>query len=130
MCDFLKVDNLNTIKFTTRWKDPLTFNSEGRFINKHNQYVKESSPEPMFQVIMKKERFFTGLERIGRVAKGLFYNLLTLGLCNLNRECRRLFTDDKKIMRIAIRVPNQKNTLKVNLQMSEKTLEQTQQMIT
>lgn len=134
MCEFVKVDDLEGIKFSSRWKSSKSFNSYGRLINKDNEYVKVNYPGSTYQVVLKKERAYSTLERMFRITQGLFYSLLTLGLCNLKKDYRGLFTQDKKVLRIAVRVIHQKpveTSLETKLKSSqeEKPLDQTQNFI-
>ena len=103
MIDFIKVDDINCIKLTNRWTNSKKFLSEGRFINKNNEFVKVSYPGTLYLVVMKKERAFTSIEKVGRLTKFLFFSLLTLGLCNLNKGYSKLWTKDKMVCRYAVR---------------------------
>lgn len=103
MCDFVKVDDKNSIKLTNRWKDSVKFNSEGRFINKNNEYVKISYPGPMYMIMYKKERAFTTVERISRLTKFIFFNILSLGLCNFKKSFRDLLTKKNMVCRYAVK---------------------------
>ena len=103
MSDFIKVDSISSVRLSTRWKDSDKFNSDGRLVNKKNEYVKISYPGSKYIVTWKKEREFTMMEKISRFTKFIFFSLLTFGLCNLNKSYRQLWTKDKLVNRYAVR---------------------------
>jgi hypothetical protein len=97
------VNSADNLKFSNRWTDAKTFYSQGRLINKKNEYVKVTYPGSLYRVIAKKERAFTLSERIMRFTQFIFFSLLTLGLCNLKKSYRQLITKDKFVCRYAVR---------------------------
>lgn len=103
MSDFIKVDSISSVRLSSRWKDSAKFNSDGRLVNKKNEYVKISYPGSKYIVTWKKERSFTTMERISRFAKFVFFSVLTLGLCNLNKSYSQLWMKDKLVIRYAVR---------------------------
>ncbi len=103
MSDFIKLDSLDKLKFSSRWKNSKAFHCQGRLINKNGEYVKVTYPGTAYQIMLKKERAFTTFERLNRFTQYVFLNLLTLGLCNLSKRCRHLFTKDKLVCRYAVR---------------------------
>lgn len=129
MCEFIKVENLDKIRFSNRWKNSSTFYSQGRLINKKGEYVKVTYPGTKYQVAIKKERAFTAFERIYRFSQFIFFSLLSLGLCNINKNFRGLLTKDKLVCRYAIRFIDKKNPsnneIKIDVNIDEKTKKRT-----
>jgi hypothetical protein len=104
MTHYIRVNNLDNVRFSERWRDSQVFQSYGKLINKKGEFVTVEYPGTKYQICLKKERYYTLMERVTRICKGLFFSILTLGLCNRNSEFRRLFTDDRKTLRFAVRV--------------------------
>jgi hypothetical protein len=104
MTDYILVPTLDNIRFSSKWRDCEKFHAEGRFLNKEGQYVKESHAGRRYVIALKKERKYSTGERVARVICGLFLSLITLGLANIDKHARRLFTADRKILRFAVEV--------------------------
>jgi hypothetical protein len=51
----------------------------------------------------KKERAFTTVERISRLTKFIFFNILSLGLCNFKKSFRDLATKKNMVCRYAVK---------------------------
>jgi hypothetical protein len=111
MTDYLKVDSIDNMKFSNRWQDPKKFDAYGRFMNKQGKFVCYSYPGTKYQVRLKKERFYSMGERFCRIVGGVFLNLLTLGICNISKKCRGLFTRQKKVLRFAVKTINRLNEM-------------------
>jgi hypothetical protein len=104
MTSIMKVISMDEVHFSSRWKSSAVFYSHGKFLNKKNEYVKASYPGARYELIMKKERAFTSFEKVMRVSLVIFLTILSLGLCLLNKDVRRLWTDDRKVVKVAVRV--------------------------
>src|ERR1700722_13691966 len=103
MCDFIKVENSNDVRFSKGWRACKKFNCEGRLINKKNEFVKISYPGTQYLIMWKRERDFSICERISRFTKYVFYSLLTLGLCNFKKSYRELITKNTLVRRYAVK---------------------------
>lgn len=87
------------------WKESTKFDSKGGFVNKHGEYVDPKTyTKKVYQLESKYEREFECLERVGRVALGLF---LALGLVPLFlKVVRDLIIKDKETIRFGVLVPS------------------------
>jgi hypothetical protein len=104
MTEFIRVNNMNEVRFSERWQDSTKFDSKNRFIDKEGKFVTEDFPACHYKVSVKKERYYTTAERIGRAVVGLFLSILTAGLSNFSKPLRGLFTNSKKVLRFAVKV--------------------------
>lgn len=104
MTSIMKVISMDEVHFSNRWKSSAVFYSHGKFLNKKNEYVKASYPGVRYELIMKKERAFTSFEKVMRISLFIFLTILSLGLCLLNRDIRRLWTYERKVVKVAVRV--------------------------
>jgi hypothetical protein len=104
MTEFIRVNNMNEVRFSDRWQDAAKFDSRGRFIDKEGKFVTEEFPGCHYRVSVKKERYYTTSERVARAVAGLLVTVLTLGLSNFSKPLRGLFTRSKKVLRFAIKI--------------------------
>ncbi len=102
MADYILVSTLDNLKFSNRWKESHKFHAYARFLDKDGKYVNASYPGRKYQICLKKERYYTVCERFTRIIEGILYTLLSLGLSNLSKSNRQLFTEDKKVLRFAV----------------------------
>jgi hypothetical protein len=114
MAHYILLDSFSDANFSSRWSDSSKFLAYGRFLNKNGKFVKFSEPCTKYQVAIKKERSFTIGERVERAIEGIFYTLFTLGFSLFSNKCRKLFTDEKKVLRFAILVKDEKPELNIN----------------
>jgi hypothetical protein len=96
---------MNEVHFSDRWRDSPKFDSYGRFVSKEGKYVSEDYPGCKYKVCVKKERYYTLIERTSRVFLGLLATILTIGAAPvLSKNVRALFTRQKKVLVFAIKV--------------------------
>jgi len=105
MADFIRVTNMSEVHFSERWRTSVKFDSYGRFVSKEGKYVSEDFPACKYKCSVKKERYYSSIERIGRASLGILALLLSIGTALIfSRNVRQLFSKEKKVLRFAIKV--------------------------
>jgi hypothetical protein len=116
MANFILLDSMRDATFSSRWTESSKFLAYGRFLDKKGNFVKFRAPCTKYQAAIKKERLYTIPERVDRAVQGIFLTLLSLGLCLISSDCRKLFTAEKKVLRFAILLKTEKPELNVNME--------------
>lgn len=103
MSDYIKLSSLDEAKFSNRWRNSTKFDAYGRFIDKQGRFVRVNEPGTKYQVLLKKERYYTIPERIGRAVGWIFVSILTIGFANFSKDFKGLIGNNKKVLRFAIK---------------------------
>ncbi|CAM0117446.1 hypothetical protein [Rhabdochlamydiaceae symbiont of Dictyostelium giganteum] len=101
MASFKIINHVNDIHLDPRWTSSTKFNSKYRLVNEMGQKLTSChvlDKGKCYELIDKKERAFSPLERLGRGALGLSAVIYTLGLALLSKSIRNLFTKQKETL--------------------------------
>jgi hypothetical protein len=118
MADFILLNDTSKLVLSIQWTDSKSFKSKGRYINKNFEYVSACYPGTKYLVCIKKERDYTSVERVVRACLGIFLTIITAGTSNLLKNNRKLFTDQKKVLRFAVRFNEEKKEITLKTQES------------
>lgn len=102
MPTFNIVSNVNEIPLNDRWVPAAKFNSKNNVVNEKGNRVGSDYNGRRYQIIEKRERIFSGLERIGRVCLGIAIISSTLFIALISKNVKNLFTKSKKSVRFAV----------------------------
>lgn len=95
-------------KLTSDWVDAEKFNSKGRIVDIKGNAVDGREVEEQFRLIGKKEQKYTFWERLGRALFGVICVMTGQAFIDPARV-KKLFTKDKRSIRLAERINPSKN---------------------
>lgn len=108
MPGFKVVNETHKINLNNEWVQSKKFSSKDRFVDEKGYKVGSDYEGRQYKIIEKKERTFSGLERLGRGLLGTVAVICTLFLGLFSKSVRNLFIKSKKNIRLAILQPNGK----------------------
>lgn len=114
MAGFKLVNNASEITLNNKWAPATKFNSKDRLVDEKGHTVSSDYKGHQYRIIEKRERTFSGLERLERGFLGTLAVVCTLCFALFSKSVRNLFTKSKASIRFAILES------KVNLQLSQR----------
>ena len=92
----------DTVTLGPDWVDSTKFNSKDRIVDSNGSKIKAEYSGRRYQLVEKKERQFTRMERFGRICRGIFVLFYSGGTAWGRKSTRNLFTKKKAVIRFGI----------------------------
>ncbi|KAF3362455.1 Uncharacterized protein PHSC3_000983 [Chlamydiales bacterium STE3] len=102
MPSFKIINNPSEIKLNNKWVSVTKFKSRDRLVDEKGNKASSDYKGRQYQLIEKRERIFSDLERFGRGFLGTLVTVCTLGLVLFSKSARNLFTKSKANIRFAV----------------------------
>jgi hypothetical protein len=112
MPNFKIITNINDIQLPNGWTDAIKFKSRNRIVDANGKQVSWDYKGYKYQLVYKKERIFSCIDRIGRGILAGLAIVLSLGFALFSKHIRQLLTETKEKIRFGIAIPDfhQNNT--------------------
>lgn len=102
MTKFEVINSVNEINLGCEWKDSINFKNNGKIVDIKGKKVSVSYSGQSYRLIAKKERNFSGLERLERGFLGTLIIVCSLGIALFSKKVRSLFTKNHESIRFGI----------------------------
>lgn len=90
------------IKLSKEWGESKEFSDYGLIINRKGDKLGKDEKGRRFRLIAKREKVYSGAERVGRTFLGLIAVISSLGFALFSRTVIELFTGSKKVVGFAV----------------------------
>jgi hypothetical protein len=102
---FKIINDLSEITLNDKWIQATKFNSKGKLVDEKGCEVGSDYKGRQYELIEKKERAFSEVERLGRGLLGTIAVICTLFLGLFSKSVRKLFTKSTESIRFAVLKP-------------------------
>jgi hypothetical protein len=104
------VPTFDDINLYAQWSLASKFHCKDRLVDGKGNKVDAQYHGRLYQIVEKRERQFSHLERLKRGLLGITAVVCSLGLALISQDVRELFSRRKETLRFAIPVSNSENT--------------------
>lgn len=112
------------------WKAPIKFNCKNRIVDKSGKVPSSDYKGNQYEIISKRQRDLSYLERFGRGFLGTLTVISSLGFALFSKKIIKLFTKQKQSIRFGVlllplkSLPKSKNSEEEDYNISKKELQQ------
>ena len=105
MSNFKPIYNIEDIKLSNNWVESSSFKNKDSIVNENGKPISSEYQGRQYQLISKKERPFSSIERVGRVILGLLAVIFSLAVALCSKSIRGLFTQKKSTIKFGLLIP-------------------------